>query len=212
MVDFILDLAGYTEDKALHKKRLLEPSFGAGDFLVPIVKRLLSAWREVEGTLDDLTNAIYAVELHRETYEKTHAIVLDFLQQEGFSAKTANALLKCWLLQGDFLLVPLKGEFDFVIGNPPYVRQEMIPIPLLTEYRSRYQTMYDRADLYIPFIERSLSHLAPMGTLGFICADRWIKNRYGGPLRNFVFEQFYLKIYVDMASTSAFQSEVSAYP
>ncbi len=212
VVDFILDLAGYTEDKALHKKRLLEPSFGAGDFLVPIVKRLLSAWREVEGTLDDLTNAIYAVELHRETYEKTHAIVLDFLQQEGFSAKTANALLKCWLLQGDFLLVPLKGEFDFVIGNPPYVRQEMIPIPLLTEYRSRYQTMYDRADLYIPFIERSLSHLAPMGTLGFICADRWIKNRYGGPLRNFVFEQFYLKIYVDMASTSAFQSEVSAYP
>ena len=113
VVDFILDLAGYTEDKALHKKRLLEPSFGAGDFLVPIVKRLLSAWREVEGTLDDLTNAIYAVELHRETYEKTHAIVLDFLQQEGFSAKTANALLKCWLLQGDFLLVPLKGEFDF---------------------------------------------------------------------------------------------------
>jgi len=37
--------------------------------------------------------------------------------------------------------------------------------------------------LYIPFIERSLCMLAPGGALGFICADRWMKNRYGAPLR-----------------------------
>ncbi len=57
-------------------------------------------------------------------------------------------------------------RFDFVVGNPPYVRQELIPAPLLAEYRRRYQTMYDRADLYIPFIERSLSLLAEDGALG----------------------------------------------
>lgn len=45
VVDFILDLAGYTEDQLLHEKRLLEPSFGGGDFLLPIIQRLLSAWR-----------------------------------------------------------------------------------------------------------------------------------------------------------------------
>ena len=45
VVDFILDLAGYTEDQPLHEKRLLEPSFGGGDFLLPIIQRLLSAWR-----------------------------------------------------------------------------------------------------------------------------------------------------------------------
>jgi hypothetical protein len=50
------------------------------------------------------------------------------------------------------------------------------------------------------------------GTLGFICADRWMKNRYGGPLRNLVAENFHLKMYVDMVDTSAFHSEVSAYP
>jgi len=33
VVDFILDLAGYTEDQPLHKKRILEPSSGGGDFL-----------------------------------------------------------------------------------------------------------------------------------------------------------------------------------
>ena len=44
VVDFILDLAGYTQDKPLHQMRLLEPSFGSGDFLIPIVRRLLAAW------------------------------------------------------------------------------------------------------------------------------------------------------------------------
>ena len=45
VVDFILDLAGYTPNKSLHKQRLLEPSFGGGDFLLPAVERLLAAWR-----------------------------------------------------------------------------------------------------------------------------------------------------------------------
>jgi hypothetical protein len=72
--------------------------------------------------------------------------------------------------------------------------------------------MYDRADLYIPFIERSLSMLAQGGSLGFICADRWMKNRYGGPLRSLIAKQFHLKIYVDMMDTPAFNSDVIAYP
>ena len=36
--------------------------------------------------------------------------------------------------------------------------------------------------------------LAEGGVLGFICADRWMKNRYGGPLRKLVSEQFHLKV------------------
>ncbi len=50
------------------------------------------------------------------------------------------------------------------------------------------------------------------GQLGFICADRWMKNRYGGPLRQFVAEQFHLKTYVDMFGTRAFHTDVIAYP
>jgi hypothetical protein len=74
------------------------------------------------------------------------------------------------------------------------------------------KVMYDRADVYIPFIERSLNLLNPKGTLGFICSDRWMKNRYGGPLRKFVANRFNLKAYIDMVDTDAFHMEVSAYP
>jgi type I restriction-modification system DNA methylase subunit len=148
VVNFILDLAGYTEDKPLHEKRLLEPSFGGGDFLLPIVGRLLSAWRASNKTgsaLDDLGDAIRAVELHRETYRTTCATLVSLLKQEGLAARTATALVDRWLSQGDFLLTPLDGQFDFVVGNPPYVRQELIPAPLLAAYRSRFHTMLDRA-------------------------------------------------------------------
>ncbi len=215
VVDFILDLAGYTEDQLLHEKRLLEPSFGGGDFLLPIILRLLSAWRAARpnGTeVDDLGDAIRAVELHHDTFRSTYAAVVALLKREGLSANAATALADRWLLQGDFLLAPLEGQFDFVVGNPPYVRPELIPAPLLAEYRSRYQTMYDRADIYIPFIERSLTALSAGGNLGFICADRWMKNRYGGPLRSLVAERFHLKVYVDMVDTPAFHSDVIAYP
>ncbi len=215
VVDFILDLAGYTEDQPLHEKRLLEPSFGGGDFLLPLIERLLSAWRGIMpngSALDDLSDAIRAVELHQDTFRSTSAAVVALLKRKGIAEKTATELTDRWLSQGDFLLAPLEGEFDFVVGNPPYVRQELIPAPLLAEYRSRFQTMYDRADIYIPFIERSLSVLSDGGSLGFICADRWMKNRYGGPLRSLVAEGFHLKVYVDMVDTPAFHSDVVAYP
>ncbi len=215
VVEFILDLVGYTEDQPLHKKRLLEPSFGGGDFLLPAIGRLLTAWRasrSINSVVDGLCNAIRAIELHRETFTTTRTAVLERLIQEGVTKPSAVTLADCWLVQGDFLLEPLNGHFDFVVGNPPYVRQELIPAPLLAEYRRRYQTLYDRADLYIPFIEHSLLVLSEGGNLGFICADRWMKNQYGGPLRNLVADRFHLKVYVDMVGTPAFHSEVSAYP
>ena len=42
VVEFILDLAGYTNDKQLFNKRILVPSFGGGDFLFPLIDRLLA--------------------------------------------------------------------------------------------------------------------------------------------------------------------------
>lgn len=165
-----------------------------------------------KSVVEALGVSLRAVELHRETFVATRERVIERIKLAGIAPRSAIALADHWLMQGDFLLNPPAGQFDFVVGNPPYVRQELIPDALLTEYRYRYRTMYDRADLYIAFIESSLLMLAPCGSLGFICADRWMKNRYGGPLRNLVSDRFHLKIYVDMVETPAFHQEVIAYP
>lgn len=134
------------------------------------------------------------------------------LRRHGLSASEATALKHAWLIRDDFLLTSLEGSFSHVVGNPPYLRQEMIPQVLIDEYRRRYSTIYDRADIYVPFIERSLNLLAPRGAVAFICADRWMKNRYGGPLRRLVADRFHLRTYVDMVNTPAFHSDVIAYP
>ncbi|WP_250532320.1 Eco57I restriction-modification methylase domain-containing protein [Caballeronia sp. ATUFL_F1_KS39] len=215
VVDFILDLAGYTADQPLHQMRVLEPSMGEGDFLGPVIDRLLEAYkRDVPhgNPLEDLGDCILAVELHQASYTKTWRQVAAQLRDKGVSTKQSAGLADRWLKQGDFLLLDHERAFTHVIGNPPYVRQEMIPDVLMAEYRRRYHTIYDRADIYIPFIEQSLSLLAPGGTLGFICADRWLKNRYGGPLRRYVAENFHLRHFVDMVDTDAFTSDVIAYP
>jgi len=216
VVEFILDLVGYSESKLLYNECILEPSFGEGDFLLPIIDRLLSSWRinsrKYTNIVGDLGNAIRAVELHKETFISTQNKIITKLKDMGVSPSSACELANCWLVQGDFLIASLDRQFDYVVGNPPYVRQELIPDTLLAEYRLRYNTIYDRADLYIPFMEHSLSVLNKNGFLGFICSDRWMKNRYGGPLRKFISQDYHLKAYVDMVGTEAFHIKVSAYP
>lgn len=216
VVDFLLDLAGYTADQPLHRFRLLEPAFGRGDFLLPAAERLLHAYRaQASRPLNwagELAGAIRAVEVHRESVEHTRRALLSLLGRKGVPKEDARRLVAAWLIEDDFLLADIPSDFTHVVGNPPYVRQELIPDPLLAAYRARYHTLYDRADLYVPFIERGLSSLEQGGSLAFICADRWMKNKYGGPLRELVARHYHLAAYVDMVDTPAFHSEVSAYP
>ena len=215
VVEFILDLSGYTPDRPLYRYRLLEPSFGDGDFLQIAIERLLESCQMRNSCGDPfaaLARCICGVELHQSSFRSTRGKVIQWLEEAGMAVEEAERLADVWLVQGDFLLTELASSFDFVVGNPPYVRQELIPDFLIAEYRTRYRTMFDRADIYIPFIERSLSLLGEDGTLGFICADRWMKNRYGGPLRQMVAEGYHLKAYVDMTDTPAFHADVIAYP
>lgn len=216
VIDAILDLVGYVVDKPLHRLRLLEPSFGEGDFLIAVIDRLLEAYARDGGSTENASKslgaAIRGVELHRASFERTARRIESRLLQAGISFEDANTLIEKWLVCDDFLLSPLIGEFDVVVGNPPYVRQERIHDALLNEYRRRYRTLYDRADLYVPFYERGLELLAAEGVLGYICANRWVKNKYGGPLRSKIVNGYQLLHYVDMEGVDAFHEEVIAYP
>ena len=214
VVDFMLDIAGYTSDQPLTSYRLLEPSFGGGDFLIPAVERLLNAAGRLpeKDRIDALEQAVRGVELHRSTYQTTRAALQTMLRGAGLRHIDIDRLLDVWLAQDDFLLRSFDHHFTHVIGNPPYVRQDEIPDALIQEYRRRFSTIYDRADIYVPFVEHSLGLLAPAGKLVFICADRWMKNKYGKKLRALVSRDFSLTAYIDMYGTDAFHSEVSAYP
>lgn len=134
---FILDLAGYVRARPLHAVRLLEPSFGDGVFLDEAVTRLLDAWEAHghPGGAEALSDAIRAVEVHAPTFQATRERLHRLLTSRGIGNPHAASVLDAWLVCDDFLLTPLVGAFDMVVGNPPYVRQESIAPALVTRYR-----------------------------------------------------------------------------
>jgi adenine-specific DNA-methyltransferase len=212
VVELILDLAGYVPDRDLPRMRLLEPACGQGAFLIPAVERLMAAARATRVKPDKLVDCVRAFDIDEEHVEISRSAVAEVLRANGAADVDAVMLAETWIGQGDFLLARQEGAFDAVVGNPPYIRIEQIAPALQAEYRARYQSIYDRADLYVAFIEHGLEILGPRGVLSFVCADRWTLNRYGAPLRRLIAERYRVQAYIDLHQASPFESEVSAYP
>jgi hypothetical protein len=98
------------------------------------------------------------------------------------------------------------------VGNPPYIRLESVPKDVMDAYRRQCLTMRGRADIYVGFVERGLDLLRPGGTLGFICADRWMRNQYGARLRGLISGSYAVDTVISMHDVDAFEDDVSAYP
>ncbi|WP_186777821.1 Eco57I restriction-modification methylase domain-containing protein [Streptomyces salinarius] len=212
VVETILDLVGYTADKDLTQMKLVEPSVGSGAFFVPVLERLLES-AKVHGTeLSALVGCLYGLDLQQEHVATCRKKSADMLQAAGASPAEARALSAGWLRHGDFLLDEVPTDVDFVIGNPPYIRTEDLDDETEAAYRKTWRTMRGRADIYVGFYERSLSMLASGGKVGFICADRWMRNAYGKHLRGLVTSRYAVESVWQMHDVDAFEAEVSAYP
>jgi hypothetical protein len=95
--------------------------------------------------------------------------------------------------QAEFPGVFVVGGFDVVIGNPPYVRQELLS-PIKSYLQVHYESYDGVADLYTYFYEKGIKILKSGGVLSYIVTNKWLRAGYGEPLRQFfsknsVFEQ-----------------------
>ncbi len=75
------------------------------------------------------------------------------------------------------------GEFEYIVGNPPYVPIEGLDEDEKTRYKSAFDTAVGRFDLYLLFFERSLQLLAPDGVLSFITPEKYEYVNTAAPLR-----------------------------
>lgn len=216
VVEMILDLAGYRVERDLAGLRLVEPACGSGAFLEVVVRRLVRSAIGHGYDLADpssLEHAVAAFDLLGVHVEAARVRVVTVLREAGMTLESAETLVATWVRQGDYLLADFEpASVDVVVGNPPYVRLEEVPTGLAALYRRRWPTMGGRADLFIGFIERGLRSLKPGGVLGFICADRWMRNQYGRGLRELIAARFSMDVMVSMHDVDAFEDAVSAYP
>lgn len=213
VVELILDLVGYTAGTDLARARAIEPACGAGAFLGPMVERLSQSCRLQGCPITEAADALRACDLQPAKVRVSRGIVRDVLVRDGWGDEDAIALAHAWVRHEDFLLGEREhGTADFVIGNPPYIRLEAVSPARSAAYRRTCLTMGGRADVYIGFFEVALSALRPGGALGFICADRWMRNQYGQRLRALVASKFSVEAVIEMHDVEAFEEDVSAYP
>ena len=76
----------------------------------------------------------------------------------------------------------VRDGFDITIGNPPYVRAdsggEHLEMRQKIEDSNQYETLWEKWDLYIPFIERSYKLLKPGGFTTLIVSDAYCHAKY----------------------------------
>lgn len=213
VVDLILDLLGYTSEKDLCDVRLVEPACGTGAFLTAIASRISASCRTHNRPIGDAATAVRALDLLDRNVQQSRALVTQQLRADGWQVEEARRVAAAWIEQGDYLLQPASDRrADYVVGNPPYIRLEDVPDDRMEAYRRLCSTMGGRADVYIGFYEVALRSLNPEGRLGFICADRWMRNQYGRQLRELVTSRFSMDLALVMHDVDAFDDQVSAYP
>ncbi|MEO0160406.1 MAG: DNA methyltransferase, partial [candidate division WOR-3 bacterium] len=158
--------------------------------------------KETKSKIKKLEDQIKELEKEKDRYEKVSNSLKTKKQKDYF------------LWEIDFAEVfATKGGFDIVIGNPPYVSQELIAPPL--EDKSRYTekewkelkedykdrlgssvksiwknvTIDKRSDLYVYFYYHGLSLLREGGIFCFINSNSWLDVGYGAGLQEFLLKR-----------------------
>ena len=103
------------------------------------------------------------------------------------------------------------GGLDAVIGNPPYVNAKVLTeiMPTQRAYLSnsdRYATLYQKWDLYIPFIEKSLKLLKDKGFMSMIIPYPFVDQNYAKISRQYLINENNLIKMVDLSSQKIFKN------
>ena len=97
-----------------------------------------------------------------------------------------------------------------VIGNPPYVRAEIIAQKDMEYYRDNYKVYNPDGDLFSYFYEKGMSMLKDNGLFGFI-SNTFDKTTAGKALRSYVQTNTKIEGYVDFTEVQIFEG-ATTYP
>ncbi len=176
IVNKILDDTGYNSPKILGKK-ILDPACGDGRFLVKIVERIIK-YSPPKNLVKNLEK-VYGWDIDAEALE--------------IAKKNLDVLVKPlhismnWNLEVvDSLQKTSTEKFDYIVGNPPYIRIQH----LAEEKRKFLQKHYafcrsGSTDIYIAFYELALRLLKEDGTAGYITPNSFFHTETARELRRY---------------------------
>jgi len=171
IVNQILKEVGYLEENMLNKK-ILEPSFGNGAFLKIIIEKLIVYCLCNNISKSEINNQllnIYGIEIDKKLYEET-IYELNFI-----TAKYGLNKVSWNLFNEDSTSFETNIKFDFIVGNPPYIRIHDLDSNM-REHLKKFTFSNGMMDIYIIFFELGIKLLNETGKLGFITPNSFIKN------------------------------------
>lgn len=134
-------------------------------------------------------------------------------QAPALTARTVHALAERlrffhWHLQ--FPQVMAKGGFDLVLGNPPWVRQELLKIEkrLFTQFASFAST----ADASVYFVERGVQICSSSGFVAMLTPNKWFRSAYAEPLRVLVRQRCQVTFIVDFGHSRTLFPGADTFP
>ena len=96
--------------------------------------------------------------------------------------------------------------FDVVIGNPPYINVENLPVATKDYLFKNYRSCKGRTDIYIAFLEKSIAILTTNGIVGFIIPYAFAVQKYGEKMRQMLVENHTIREIVDASSYRIFEN------
>ena len=102
----------------------------------------------------------------------------------------------------------VRDGFDAVIGNPPYINIENLPVTTKHYLFENYQACEGRTDIYIAFLEKSVSILNMKGIMCFILPCAFATQQYGEKMRRILIENHAILEVVDACSYRIFENAI----
>ncbi|NGM70271.1 N-6 DNA methylase [Natronolimnobius sp. AArcel1] len=110
------------------------------------------------------------------------------------------------------LVVKNYMEYDYVVGNPPYVRTQNLPDRQKEMMDQLYDSTTGNYDIYCPFYERGLDWLCEgTGKLGFITPNQFMVTDYGEGLRRVLLNEACIEEVYDFRDSGVFE-DAKNYP
>lgn len=105
-----------------------------------------------------------------------------------------------------------EGNYDIVIGNPPYVFYNDLPKGQREAYNKAFPNAAHRQyDVLILFIDSVRDWLKPGGKVGYITSSKFLTNQYGEKLRDNLPDYVWINEFIDFEDTDVFE-DVTTYP
>ena len=169
IVKKMLDDTGYLGVNILGKK-VLDPACGDGRFLVEVVQRILMV-SPPENLVKNL-ECIYGWDIDENAVykciENLNSIVNHLDIYVDWNISQADAIFKLQL-DNIFSTYNESLAFDYILGNPPYIRIQHLDLETRNYIQSNYHFCQNGStDIYIAFFELAKSLLSPTGIAAFI--------------------------------------------